>query len=80
MCNKGKALIFAAVMGVAGVLHADTIDHGGTIVSMDFASIANLNSVSDSSGYGAVGYAYRMGKYEVTASQWATVIAADSRV
>ncbi|MEN7972427.1 MAG: SUMF1/EgtB/PvdO family nonheme iron enzyme, partial [Verrucomicrobiota bacterium] len=33
-----------------------------------------------SSGYGAVGYAYRMGKYEVTASQWATVIAADSRV
>jgi formylglycine-generating enzyme required for sulfatase activity len=47
---------------------------------MDFVNIGNTGVGADGSGYGAVDYDYRMGKYEVTASQWASVIAADSNV
>ena len=59
---------------------ADSVSHGGTTVNMDFVDMFDVNALNDVSGYGAVGYQYRIGKYEVMASQWAAVIAADSRV
>ncbi|MDZ8120238.1 formylglycine-generating enzyme family protein [Pontiella agarivorans] len=59
---------------------ADSIQHGGTMVNMTFVDIGQSNVGADSTGYGTVDYAYRMGKYEVTASQWATVITADPDV
>lgn len=47
---------------------------------MDFVNIGHAGNTADTTGYGAVGHDYRIGKYEVTADQWNAVIAADSRV
>jgi formylglycine-generating enzyme required for sulfatase activity len=43
---------------------------------MDFVPVGNAGNTADDTGYGAVGYNYRIGKYEVTADQWAAVLAA----
>jgi formylglycine-generating enzyme required for sulfatase activity len=71
---KGVCVLsILCVMAVANVSFADTI-HG---VSMDFVTIGQAGNSSDTrvardgtSGYGAVGYNYRIGKYEVTNAQW----------
>jgi formylglycine-generating enzyme required for sulfatase activity len=46
-------------------------------ISMDFVTIGNAGNAADTrvadggtSGYGSVGYNYRIGKYEVTNAQW----------
>lgn len=62
------------------VAHADVITHGGTTINMDFVNVGNAGNAADDTGYGAVGYNYRIGKYEVTAAVWAAVIAKDPNV
>ncbi len=54
---------------------------------MDFVAIGNAGNAPDTqgmsdgtSGYGAVGYNYRIGKYEVTAAQWQTINTASELV
>ncbi len=69
---------------------AETITHGSHSVEIDFLSIGPPGNSGDSfssglgsafrSGVGQVDYGYRIGKFEVTAGQWATVRAADARV
>jgi sulfatase modifying factor 1 len=61
---------------------AITIAHGGDSVDIDFVDIGNVGNTGDTAvaGYGAVDYEYSIGKFEVTADQWAAVIAADSVV
>ena len=66
---------------------ADVISHGETNVHMNFVAVANKGNPADTeimndgtTGYGSVGYEYRIGKYEVTADQWAAVIGADPNV
>jgi len=51
-------------------------------VDIDFVDIGNVGNIGDTAvaGYGAVDYEYSIGKFEVTADQWAAVIAADSVV
>jgi len=68
----------AILLLAAGMAQADTIIHGGTTINMDFVTVGNPGNTADDTGYGAVGYAYKIGKYEVTADQWAAVVAADS--
>jgi formylglycine-generating enzyme required for sulfatase activity len=69
-----------AVSGARGGI--DTITHGSgsslATVNMAFVDIGNAGNSGDTphGGYGSVGYAYRMGTYEVSASQWADVLAA----
>jgi sulfatase modifying factor 1 len=43
---------------------------------MDFVTIGNAGNVADTTGYGIVGYDYRIGKYEVTNAQWNTFVTA----
>ena len=86
----GYGAVILMAMLAAGGVQADSVTHGGTTVNMDFVNIgdggalgnplAGGANVADSTGYGSVGYNYQMGKYEVTAAQWASVIAADSRI
>jgi len=64
----------------ASVAAADTITHGATTISMDFVDVGNTSNTADSTGYGAVDYRYRIGKYEVKASDWQAVVAADPNV
>ena len=52
-------------------------------IGMDFVPIGNAGNAPDTrimidgtSGYGAVGYDYSIGKYEVTYGQWSTFVAA----
>lgn len=60
---------------------AETIAHGGHSLTMVFADIAmHLGNEAHSNGIGSVNYAYKIGKYEVTAEQWNRAAAADSRI
>ena len=73
--------VMATLLLVFGtVAQADVITHGGTTINMDFVNVGNAGNAADTTGYGAVGYNYRIGKYEVTAEQWAAVIAKDPNV
>ena len=42
-------------------------------IDLDFVTIGNAGNATDSTGYGAVGYEYQIGTYEITASQWSTI-------
>ena len=65
---------------------AITIAHGGDSVDIDFVDINYNGTAAEDAGdtavagYGVVTYDYSIGKFEVTADQWAAVIAADSVV
>jgi formylglycine-generating enzyme len=75
------AVIVALVVLASGIVaQADTVTHGSTTINMDFVNVGNAGNTADDTGYGTVGYNYRIGTYEVTADQWAAVIAADSNV
>ena len=73
----GKTTVMIAAWLIGITTQADTITHGGTTVGVEFESIGSAGNAADSgSGYGAVGYNYRIGRYEVTKSQWDTVAGA----
>ena len=62
---------------LANTALAVTISHGGRTVNMDFVFVGNAHNAPDdeikddgTTGYGAVGYSYSIGKYEVSNSQW----------
>jgi formylglycine-generating enzyme len=57
---------------ISSVASADTIRG----INMDFVTIGNAGNAADTGGTpgsGAVSYNYRIGKYEVTATQWQTI-------
>jgi formylglycine-generating enzyme required for sulfatase activity len=77
MKNAKMAICLAAVCMIAAVnvASADTIRG----IGMDFVTIGNAGNAADAGGapgYGAIGYNYRIGKYEVTNAQWNTFTAA----
>ncbi len=76
-CVSGMA---AMLLAFGATAQADVIVHGGTTINMDFVAVGNAGNAADDTGYGAVGYDYRIGKYEVTADQWAAVLAASPGV
>jgi formylglycine-generating enzyme required for sulfatase activity len=77
MRRKPKWMLAALVVLAFGTAaQADTITHGGTTINMDFVPVGNAGNTADYTGCGAVGYNFRIGKYEVTAAQWAAVRAA----
>jgi formylglycine-generating enzyme required for sulfatase activity len=45
---------------------ADTFGSGNNQIEIDFVDIGNAGNVADDTGFGAVGYAYRISKYEVS--------------
>lgn len=47
---------------------------GGAAVSIEYATIGDAGNVADTTGYGAVAYEYRIGKCEVTNSQYANFL------
>ncbi len=76
MMRTYKTMIWIAVWLICLAAHADTIRHGAAAVGMEFVAVGSAGNAADTSGYGAVGYNYRIGRYEVTASQWGAVAAA----
>lgn len=43
-------------------------------ITIDTVAVGNAGNAADSTGYGSVGYNYRVGKYEVTAGQYAAFL------
>ncbi|MBK8093424.1 MAG: SUMF1/EgtB/PvdO family nonheme iron enzyme [Verrucomicrobiaceae bacterium] len=44
------------------------------LTPFDFITVGNIGNASDSTGYGRVDYAYRIGKYEVSLNQYASFL------
>ena len=64
---KAKSLLtFAAT--------AALITSAAASVTIDYVSVGNAGNAADTTGYGAVAYAYQIGKYEVTNAQYATFL------
>ncbi|MDO8301861.1 MAG: SUMF1/EgtB/PvdO family nonheme iron enzyme [Sedimentisphaerales bacterium] len=63
------------MMAVANSASADTFGLGSNQFTIDFVNIDNAGNAPDDNGRGGVGYAYRIGKYEVTNAQWEAFIA-----
>jgi len=87
MAGMTGMAVAAILLLAAGMAQADTITrtitHGSTTINMDFVTVGNAGNtgeVQSQGTFGAVAYEYKIGKYEVTAAQWAAVIVADSAV
>jgi hypothetical protein len=64
------ALLGSALAQTPGTVTSDTFGSGGNQFSIDFVSIGDLGNTSDpATGYGAVPYAYRIGKYTISQNQ-----------
>ena len=50
---------------------AALITSAAATVTIDYVSVGNAGNTADSTGYGAVSYAYNIGKYEVTNAEYA---------
>ena len=81
------ATVCAVMVALAPAARADVITHGSTSITIDFVTVGDAGNAADTevmgdstTGYGSVANAYRIGKYGVTADQWAAVIAADANV
>ncbi|MBN2162384.1 MAG: SUMF1/EgtB/PvdO family nonheme iron enzyme, partial [Pontiellaceae bacterium] len=79
MARKFIVSAMVVLLGIAGS-RADDFGVGTNQFSMDFVPIGFAGNAADSTGYGAVDYAYRMGVYEVTVDQFSHAMAADDRI
>ncbi len=59
-------LLTAFTLNIQPAAQADTFGTSGNEFTIDFANIGNAGNVADTTGYGAVPYEYRVGKYEIT--------------
>jgi formylglycine-generating enzyme required for sulfatase activity len=64
------AAVAAALACCAVVAQADVFNMGPGLTNLETVSVLNKNNQADSNGHGAVGYDYKMGKYEVTVAQY----------
>lgn len=75
------SLVAAAMLPiVAGLARADVFNMPNGQTSLETVWVGNPGNANDSTGYGAVGYGYQMGKYEVTNAQWREFLTAKASV
>jgi hypothetical protein len=55
-------------------IRADVFGSGSNQFGIDFVTIGNPGNTNDTTGYGSVGYVYRIAKYELTASQYVSFL------
>jgi sulfatase modifying factor 1 len=61
------AVLFAAFTFIMQMpAQGDTFGSGANTFSLDFVNIGNAGNAADTTGYGAVPYDYRIGKYEIS--------------
>ena len=68
--SHGIALLATGLLWIAASAHADTFGSGTNQFTIDFTVIGNPGNAPDTNGYGAVGYSYRMGPYDISANQF----------
>jgi formylglycine-generating enzyme required for sulfatase activity len=54
----------------AAITSADVFNMPAGQASLQFDFVGDVGNAADTTGYGAVGYAYKMGEYDVTAAQY----------
>ena len=59
-------LFVALTLATQPSAQADTFGTSGNEFTIDFVSIGNAGNAADTTGYGAVPYEYRVGKYEIS--------------
>jgi formylglycine-generating enzyme required for sulfatase activity len=60
------ALFAALTLSTQPPAQADTFGSGANEFTIDFVNIGNAGNSADTTGYGAVPYEYRIGKYEIS--------------
>jgi len=60
----------STTLGLAILAGISLVTPAFAVVSMSWTSIGNAGNAADTSGYGGVGYAYKIGTYEVTNAQY----------
>lgn len=60
------ALLAAFAFSSQTSAQADTFGSGSNVFTLDFVNIGNAGNAADTTGYGAVPYEYRIGKYEIS--------------
>lgn len=67
---KNTILALALLIG-AGLTasHADTFGTGSNKFTLNFQTIGNAGNAADTTGYGSVGYSYRIGTYSISQNQ-----------
>jgi formylglycine-generating enzyme required for sulfatase activity len=58
---------------------AALITSASASVTMDWVTVGNAGNAADTTGYGAVGYSYQIGKYEVTNAQYGAFLNAAAK-
>jgi len=66
-------------LGLAALAGVSFVTQVSAVVTIDYVTVGNAGNAADTGGYGAVGYAYNIGKYEVTNSQYADFLNAKAR-
>jgi len=79
MKNAQAVIVLTTSMLMTGA-YAEVFGAGSNQFTIDFVSINNANNVADATGYGSVGYDYRIGTYEITIDQFTKARAADNRI
>lgn len=69
------AFFIAPSAFAALVFSSDTFGTGGNQFTIDFTEIGNPNNSADSTGFGSVGYNYRIGTYEISQNQLSLAVA-----
>ncbi len=80
MGNRANLWTTTMLLLCATAAHADLFGTGTNQFSIDFVAIGQAGNAADATGYGAVGYNYRIGKTEVSIDQFFKARAADSRI
>ena len=62
--------LFAAILLTCAPARADVFNMPSGQTSVQFVTIGDAGNGADTTGYGAVGYVYKMDKYDVTAAQY----------
>jgi formylglycine-generating enzyme required for sulfatase activity len=58
-------------LGLAVLAGASLVTPAYAVVNIGYVGVGNMNNAADSTGYGAVGYAYQIAQNETTISQYA---------
>jgi len=61
----------ALFLTVASLASADVFDMPAGQTSLQFVTVGNAGNAANTTGWGSVGYGYRIGMFDVTASQYA---------
>jgi formylglycine-generating enzyme required for sulfatase activity len=64
------ALVVAATVLTVSAAHADVFNMPPGQTSLQFVTVGDPGNTADGNGYGAVGYVYQMGEYDVTVGQY----------